>query len=104
MLVCSCNFISKAEIEEVVVEFLDQDRWRLITPGKVYSALSKRGKCCGCFPNVISIIVEASTDYHRKLATPETKIIPFIARIVEEHERCETMRRLAAMTRRKRAA
>lgn len=94
MLICSCNIIAKSEIEVVVREFLAQDPWQLITPMKVYYELEKRGRCCGCFPNVINIIVSETEMFHRDASTPDAIILPFIAKIKEEHQRCETSRRL----------
>ena len=49
MLVCSCNVITEKDIEIVVTQLLDEDCWRLIVPGTVYNAMSKSGRCCGCF-------------------------------------------------------
>lgn len=100
MLVCSCNIIARNELELVITELLQQDAWQLITPGTVYHAMSKRGKCCGCFPQVIDIIVDTTKAYHASLATPEAKIIPFINKIRAEHDRCETMRKLMALRKR----
>lgn len=104
MIVCSCNVIALKEIEAVICGFLDEDQWQLITPGMVYHAMAKRGRCCSCFPRVIDTIVTISADYHRRKATPEDKIIPFITRIRQEHERFETVRRLAKQAATKRAA
>ncbi|GAB4353741.1 MAG: (2Fe-2S)-binding protein [Oricola sp.] len=104
MIVCSCNVIMKREIEEVVIGLLARDAWRLITPGTVYHAMKRRGRCCGCFPNVIAIIVETTERYHRQLETPEAEIIPFIRKIRAEHERCETARMIARKARMRRSA
>ncbi len=97
MIVCSCNFITSQEIEAVITEFLDLDEWQLITPGKIYHAMKKRGKCCGCFPGVIDIIIRTSQAYHARKQSPQDKVLPFIQRIREEHQRCETVRRLALL-------
>ncbi|WP_193177060.1 (2Fe-2S)-binding protein [Oricola nitratireducens] len=104
MIVCSCNVIMKKEIEEVIYRLLDEDAWRLITPGVVYHAMKMRGRCCGCFPNVISIIIEASERYHRERRTPDEQIVPFIQKIRVEHERCETARMIAGQARMRRSA
>ena len=104
MIVCSCNVIMKKEIEEVITSLLDKDAWQLITPGVVYHAMKKRGRCCGCFPNVIAIIVEMTERYHRELETPEAEIIPFIQKIRAEHERCETARMIARQAKVRRSA
>jgi len=104
MIVCSCNVIALREIEDVITGFLDADEWQLITPGMVYHAMAKRGKCCSCFPRVIDTIVSISEAYHRRKATPEHEIVPFIARIRAEHDRCETVRRLTKSARLRKAA
>ncbi|MEO1747264.1 MAG: (2Fe-2S)-binding protein [Pseudomonadota bacterium] len=97
MIVCSCNIITKEEIAEVIRDFLRVDEWQLITVGMVYHAMEKRGKCCGCFPNAIGIIVEVSEAWHRERKRDDSVVIPFVARIREEHQRCETFRQLAKM-------
>nr|WP_223476232.1 (2Fe-2S)-binding protein [Oricola indica] len=104
MIVCSCNVIMKNEIEGVIIDLLKKDAWQLITPGVVYHSMKKRGRCCGCFPNVISIIVDTTERFHRELETPDEKIIPFIQKIRAEHERCETARMIARHNRMRRSA
>lgn len=99
MIVCSCNVITDREIKEVIIGFLEQDAWQLITPGKIYHAMAQRGRCCGCFPGVIDIIIATTEAWHRDKQTPEAQIIPFILKIRSEHERCETVRKLAQMRR-----
>ena len=103
MLVCSCNVITKAEITQVITDLLDEDCWRLIVPVQVYHAMSKRGKCCGCFPNVVDIIVSVTEAYHREQETSEAEIISFIDRLKEKHVQCETVR-LITRERMRRAA
>ncbi len=101
MLICSCNIITKSEIEETIISLLDDDAWQLITPGKIYHAMSVKGKCCGCFPNLISMIIATTENYHRVKQTPEAEILPFIQKLKDEHYRCETARKLAQMKKRK---
>lgn len=81
MLVCSCNFITDKDIRDVITSFLDEDPWQLIVPGKVYHAMEKRGRCCGCFPNVVDLIVETTTNYHKALNEPENEREAFLARL-----------------------
>ncbi|MFK7791956.1 MAG: bacterioferritin-associated ferredoxin [Devosiaceae bacterium] len=57
MIVCHCNVLTKEMINEAIESLIDDDPYRLITPGVVYRELGKRGKCCGCFPQVVSLIV-----------------------------------------------
>ena len=66
MLICHCNLISEREIEGAILDLLDQDPWMLIVPARVYHALAKRGRCCGCFPNVVETIIRVTENYHRR--------------------------------------
>lgn len=95
MIVCSCNIITGKDIETAVRDLLAADPWRLVVPVQVYHHMSKRGKCCGCFPGVYDIIVRTTEAVHRELETPEAEIICFIGRIRSEHDRCETARMIA---------
>lgn len=60
MIVCQCNILSKGEIEAAVERLLREDPWRLIVPSTVYHAMRVRGRCCGCFPDVVAIIAEVT--------------------------------------------
>lgn len=86
MLVCSCNFISDKEIVDVINELLDQDCWQLIVPAKVYHAMGKRGRCCGCFPNVVDIIVRTTEQYHAERPSTDAEIFDFMIRLKQFHE------------------
>lgn len=81
MLICSCNIIAKAQIEAMIDVFLAEDPWQLITPGRVYRGLKKRGQCCGCFPNVASIITARVTAHHADIQTPDFELLPFLTRL-----------------------
>jgi hypothetical protein len=94
----------KYEIEGVVLDLLEQDAWSLITPGTVYHAMKKRGRCCGCFPNVIALIVEVSEKFHQSRATPPEEFVPFIQKIRAEQEKCETARMLTRKARMRQSA
>jgi len=96
MIVCSCNVISRKEIEEVIIDFLNADEWQLITPGKVYQAMSARGKCCGCFPGVIDIIVETTERYHALMESPAPRVVDLLNRIAEQRLRMEKAKKKAA--------
>jgi bacterioferritin-associated ferredoxin len=74
MLVCHCNVITDREIERVVIDLLDADPWQLIVPAKVYHEMGKRGVCCGCFPNVVDIIIRVTETYHLKHGADETAL------------------------------
>lgn len=71
MLVCQCNLITLKEVENTIVSMLDDDPWQLIVPAKVYHALSQRGRCCGCFPNVVETIIRVTEEYHHRLGDSE---------------------------------
>lgn len=95
MIVCSCNIISKRDIENTITGLLTEDPWRLIVPGVVYGEMNKLGKCCGCFPNVVDIIVETTKAFHEKQRTPSADIINFVDKLKKHHAECETARMLA---------
>jgi bacterioferritin-associated ferredoxin len=86
MLVCSCNFISEKEIADTITGLLDEDCWQLIVPAKVYHAMEKRGRCCGCFPNVVDIIIRTTEQYHARRDSTEVEIFDFIVRLKQFHE------------------
>lgn len=81
MIVCHCNVLKRNQIEETIVDFLDADPWRLIVPVQIYHAMNKRGRCCGCFPDVVDLIIETTAAYHQQNATPETEIVSLIERV-----------------------
>jgi hypothetical protein len=81
MIVCHCNVISEREIEATVERLLHDDPWRLIVPVQVYHELEKRGRCCGCFPNVVDIIVRVTTAFHERQATPQAEIFSLVERL-----------------------
>ena len=58
MIVCSCNVITRRDVESVIEEILVADPYAVLTPNLLYHRLGRRGKCCGCFPHVTSILVE----------------------------------------------
>ena len=81
MLICHCNILTLKEIETTIVELLDEDRWQLIVPMKVYHRLHKRGRCCGCFPNVVETIIRVTEEYHRLGGAGEPETITFLDRV-----------------------
>lgn len=87
MLVCQCNIISSDEIRTTIRSLLAQDAWQLITPLQVYHLLNKRGRCCGCFPEVVDLIVETTQHWHHEHATPDADVIDFVSRLRSEHDR-----------------
>jgi hypothetical protein len=87
MIVCSCNFITDHDIEDAIRELLGEDPWRLVVPVQVYHWLEKRGKCCGCFPNVVAIILRVTEQVHNEIATPEPLRITHLDQVRSEHRR-----------------
>jgi bacterioferritin-associated ferredoxin len=81
MLVCHCNLITQKEIEAAVVALLDADPWQLIVPAKVYHSLRQRGRCCGCFPNVVETIIRVTEEYHARAGDAGGESVTFIDRV-----------------------
>jgi bacterioferritin-associated ferredoxin len=105
MLICHCNLITEREIEATITELLDEDAWQLIVPAKVYHCMAKRGRCCGCFPNVVETIIRVTEAYHAKSAAEaaDMNIVLHLDRVRElrnqfgrnAHERRQTSHRAA---------
>jgi len=103
MLVCHCNLITEQEIEEAIIELLQADPWHLIVPAKVYHYLQKRGRCCGCFPNVVETIIRVTEHYHLNSMTSEGDVVSHLDRVRDlrvqygsrSHERRKTGHRAA---------
>ena len=81
MLICHCNLITEKEIEQTIVQLLDQDPWTLIVPAKVYHAMHKRGRCCGCFPNVVETIIRVTESYHSRFNTSGMDVVSHLDRV-----------------------
>ncbi|MEJ6785376.1 (2Fe-2S)-binding protein [Aminobacter sp. Piv2-1] len=83
MLICHCNLITQKEIEDTIIELLDRDPWSLIVPAKVYHALQQRGRCCGCFPNVVETIIRITEAYHARTEASGGDIVSHMDRVKE---------------------
>lgn len=83
MLICHCNIITEKEIEQTIIDLLDEDAWQLIVPAKVYHRLQKRGRCCGCFPNVVETIIRVTEQYHARGAISHVDIVSHLDRVRE---------------------
>jgi hypothetical protein len=81
MLVCHCNLITEKEIEDTIIQLLDEDAWTLIVPAKVYHFLQKRGRCCGCFPNVVETIIRVTENYHARSEANGADIVSHLDRV-----------------------
>lgn len=71
MIVCSCNIITRRDIETVIETILADDPYAVLTPGLIYHRLGRRGRCCGCFPHVSRILVEHGTLVRERLESGE---------------------------------
>ena len=72
MIVCSCNIITRREIEAVIESLLAEDPYAVLTPGLIYHRLGKRGRCCSCFPHVSRVLVEHGTLTRERIAQGES--------------------------------
>lgn len=81
MLVCHCNVITEKEIEHAILALLEDDPWQLIVPAKVYHWLSKRGRCCGCFPNVVETIIRVTEGFHARRDHSGDVIVSYLDRV-----------------------
>lgn len=86
----------KSEIEAVITDLLNADPWQLIVPLQVYHEMGKRGKCCGCFPRLVDLIVKTTEQYHLDMKTDEKKVVKLITKLKKKHHQCETARMLAS--------
>jgi bacterioferritin-associated ferredoxin len=71
MIVCSCNVITRRDIEAVIESILAEDPYAVLTPGLIYHRLGRRGRCCGCFPHASAILVEHVTLVRARLQRGE---------------------------------
>ena len=66
MIICQCNIISKSDVEDAVRGLLAEDAWIHLTPGTMMKALEKRGKCFGCFPSLINVMITVIEDIRER--------------------------------------
>ena len=95
MIICSCNILMEDEIKTVITDLLKKDPWQLIVPVQVYHEMGKRGKCCGCFPRLVDLIVSTTQQFHVDMQTDEAEVIQFISKLKDKHHQCEAARMLA---------
>ena len=81
MIICHCNLIGEREIEDTIIELLNEDPWMLIVPARVYHRMAKRGRCCGCFPNVVETIIRVTETYHARSAANGVDIVSHLDRV-----------------------
>lgn len=82
------------EIKTVITDLLKADPWQLIVPNQIHHEMGKRGKCCGCFPRLVDLIVETIETFHADMKTDEKQVLKFITKIKKKHHQCETARML----------
>nr|WP_244618114.1 (2Fe-2S)-binding protein [Rhizobium sp. RU35A] len=70
----------------MINSLLDEDCWQLIVPSKVYHAMQKRGRCCGCFPNVVDLIIRTTEEYHALRHSTEAEVVDYMSRLRKFHE------------------
>ena len=75
MIVCSCNIITRRDVESVIEEILIADPYAVLTPNLLYHRLGRRGKCCGCFPHVSRILVEHTTLVRDKIESGVMEVV-----------------------------
>jgi len=71
MIVCSCNIITRRDLEAVIESILADDPYAVLTPNLLYHRLGRRGKCCGCFPLVTEVLVEHGTKIREAIERDE---------------------------------
>ena len=81
MLVCHCNIITERELEDAILALLEADPWQLIVPAKLYHSIRKRGRCCGCFPNVVETIIRVTEEFHARREPGATEIVSHLDRV-----------------------
>jgi hypothetical protein len=48
--------------------------------------MSKRGRCCGCFPNVVDLIIRTTEEYHDRRHSTEDEVVVYMSRLRQFHE------------------
>lgn len=59
MIVCSCNFLSKADILATAEMLQREQPGRPLTPARIYRALQVRAQCTVCFALVRRLVMES---------------------------------------------
>jgi len=81
MIVCQCNVLNSQEIEDIILEFLAEDCWQLVVPGRIFNAAKKRGRCCGCFPNIVETIIKVTEKYHLERHADAEQSVIFLDKV-----------------------
>jgi bacterioferritin-associated ferredoxin len=103
VLVCQCNIITSKDVEAVVRRFLEEDPWQLIVPAKVYHELGKLGRCCGCFPNVVDIIVAVTEKYHLQMGADAERLTALQGNLERLQQRHRPLRPVGGINERRSA-
>jgi bacterioferritin-associated ferredoxin len=62
MIICSCNVLSDKQLRDAAEEMRADPNGKVPTPGAVFRHLDCRPRCGSCFPSVIDIIHEKSSE------------------------------------------
>jgi len=81
MIMCQCNVLSAQEVEDIILGFLAEDCWQLVVPGRVFNAAKKRGRCCGCFPNIVETIIKVTENYHLEHRNDGEQSVIFLEKV-----------------------
>jgi len=63
MIVCSCNVLARARIQETAEALAAEDPFRPITPGRLFRALGARPNCGTCFSLIRNIVADAGLTF-----------------------------------------
>jgi len=91
MILCQCNVLSAQEIEDIILGFLVEDCWQLVVPGRVFNAAKKRGRCCGCFPNIVETIIKVTENYHLEHQRDAERVVHYLGQVRALREKFRSM-------------
>ncbi|MTI43958.1 BFD-like [2Fe-2S] binding protein [Roseibium hamelinense] len=67
MIICSCNVLSDKQLRKAAEEMRADPNGKVPTPGAVFRHLGCRPRCGSCFPSVIDIIHEKTSEETNKV-------------------------------------
>ncbi len=73
MIICSCNVLSEKQLREAADEMRADPNGKVPTPGAVFRHLGCRPRCGSCFPSVIDIIYDNSSEEKASEAAPRKR-------------------------------
>jgi len=57
MIICHCNQLTKAQLDQSISGLLAINPERKIKPQAVHATLGCRSRCCGCYPELKKMII-----------------------------------------------